>query len=117
MPDFPAFYMHGCFCQGAVCVCIYVLFCGGVQTDAFECRQERPTDAPHPQQPDPIHVCTAHTTQAQQYEWLQEDYPGLFERIKERASEGRFVPVGGSWVEMDTNLVGGEDVTLYASAT
>jgi len=45
---------------------------------------------------------------AQQYAWLQEHQPGLFERVKQRAAEGRFVPVGGMWVESDTNMPGGE---------
>ena len=44
-------------------------------------------------------------SQAQQYEWLRQDYPGLFERIRQAAAEGRFVPVGGTWVEMDANIV------------
>jgi alpha-mannosidase len=35
-------------------------------------------------------------------------YPELFERIRSRVAEGRFVPVGGMWVESDTNLPGGE---------
>ena len=34
--------------------------------------------------------------------------PTLFERVKEHAAAGRFVPVGGMWVESDTNMVGGE---------
>ena len=45
---------------------------------------------------------------AQQYAWLQERYPELFERVRARVKEGRFVPVGGMWVESDTNMVGGE---------
>jgi len=45
---------------------------------------------------------------AQQYAWMKEFYPGLFERIRERVAEGRFVPVGGMWVESDTNMPGGE---------
>jgi alpha-mannosidase len=45
---------------------------------------------------------------AQQYQWVKRDYPELFERIKQRVAEGRFVPVGGMWVESDTNMVGGE---------
>jgi alpha-mannosidase len=44
-------------------------------------------------------------SQAQQYEWLQQDYPGLFERIQGAAAKQRFVPVGGTWVEMDANMV------------
>ncbi|WP_320779941.1 alpha-mannosidase [Streptomyces sp. CRN 30] len=45
---------------------------------------------------------------AQQYAWIKEHYPELFERIRERVAEGRFVPAGGMWVESDTNLPGGE---------
>jgi alpha-mannosidase len=45
---------------------------------------------------------------AQQYAWMKEHYPELFERIRRRVAEGRFVPVGGMWVESDTNLPGGE---------
>ncbi len=45
---------------------------------------------------------------AQQYAWMKRFYPELFERIRVRVAEGRFVPVGGMWVESDTNLVGGE---------
>lgn len=45
---------------------------------------------------------------AQQFAWLQEHYPELFERVRRRVAEGRFIPVGGMWVESDTNLPGGE---------
>ncbi|MFE6965526.1 alpha-mannosidase [Agromyces sp. NPDC057679] len=45
---------------------------------------------------------------AQQYAWLKRDYPELFERVRARVREGSFVPVGGMWVESDTNLPGGE---------
>jgi alpha-mannosidase len=45
---------------------------------------------------------------AQQYAWIKDGYPDLFERIKEKVAEGRWVPVGGMWVESDTNLPGGE---------
>jgi alpha-mannosidase len=45
---------------------------------------------------------------AQQYAWLQQHQPELFERVKQRVAEGRFVPVGGMWVESDTNMPGSE---------
>ena len=45
---------------------------------------------------------------AQQYAWIKESYPELFERIRAQVAAGRFVPVGGMWVESDTNLPGGE---------
>ncbi|CAN5347721.1 glycoside hydrolase family 38 C-terminal domain-containing protein [soil metagenome] len=55
---------------------------------------------------DPDFVFAA--SSAQQYAWLQQYYPELFARVKQRVAEGRFVPVGGMWVESDTNLPGGE---------
>ncbi|GAB3043772.1 glycoside hydrolase family 38 C-terminal domain-containing protein [Parafrigoribacterium mesophilum] len=45
---------------------------------------------------------------AQQYQWLKEFYPQLFARVKQQVAAGTFVPVGGMWVEADTNLPGGE---------
>ncbi len=45
---------------------------------------------------------------AQQWEWVRTEHPELFERVKAHVSAGRFVPVGGMWVESDTNMVGGE---------
>jgi len=45
---------------------------------------------------------------AQQWAWLQETQPALFERVRAFVEAGRFVPVGGMWVESDTNMVGGE---------
>ncbi|KNC19798.1 hypothetical protein AC792_05205 [Arthrobacter sp. RIT-PI-e] len=45
---------------------------------------------------------------AQQYAWVKERYPDLFERVRTRVAEGRFIPVGGMWVESDTNMPGGE---------
>ncbi len=45
---------------------------------------------------------------AQQWAWLESSYPELFTRVRAYVDQGRFVPVGGMWVESDTNLVGGE---------
>ena len=38
--------------------------------------------------------------QAQQFEWVKQDYPLLYEKIKKYVALGRFIPVGGTWVEM-----------------
>lgn len=54
--------------------------------------------------PDLVFACSS----AQQYAWVRDAYPELFERIRARVAEGRFVPVGGMWVESDTNMPGGE---------
>ncbi|MCR2812664.1 glycoside hydrolase family 38 C-terminal domain-containing protein [Microbacterium sp. zg.Y1084] len=45
---------------------------------------------------------------AQQYAWLEEHQPALFSRLAEAVRAGRFVPVGGMWVESDTNMPGSE---------
>ncbi|GAC1529387.1 MAG: glycoside hydrolase family 38 C-terminal domain-containing protein [Acidimicrobiales bacterium] len=49
-------------------------------------------------------------SQAQQYQWIKEGYPDLWERIVERVASGQWEPVGGMWVEADTNLVSGESL-------
>lgn len=47
---------------------------------------------------------------AQQYEWLENEHPDLFERMKNRIKEGRFIPVGGMWVESDAIMPCGESL-------
>jgi len=47
-------------------------------------------------------------SQAQLYQWIKDYYPGLFEEIRKRVSEGRWDIQGAMWVEADTNLSGGE---------
>lgn len=49
-------------------------------------------------------------SQAQQYKWLEQFYPSTFDRVKKKIKEGSFQPIGGSWVEHDTNLPGGESL-------
>jgi alpha-mannosidase len=45
---------------------------------------------------------------AQQYAWLKESQPELFERVRTAVAAGNIRPVGGMWVESDTNMPGGE---------
>lgn len=54
--------------------------------------------------PDFVFSCSS----AQQMAWMKEFYPELFVRIREKVQAGQFVPVGGMWVESDTNMPGGE---------
>ena len=54
--------------------------------------------------PDFVFSCSS----AQQLAWIKESYPELFSRIREKVRTGQFVPVGGMWVESDTNMPGGE---------
>ena len=54
--------------------------------------------------PDFVFSCSS----AQQLAWMKDFYPELFGRIREKVVSGQFVPVGGMWVESDTNMPGGE---------
>jgi alpha-mannosidase len=47
-------------------------------------------------------------SQAQQYEWVRDNYPHVWARIQDSVKKGQWVPVGGMWVEADGNLPGGE---------
>lgn len=54
----------------------------------------------------PEYKFTAST--AQQYHWLETLYPALFKKVQKYVAEGRFIPIGGTWVENDANLPSGE---------
>ncbi|MYS22102.1 alpha-mannosidase [Streptomyces sp. DvalAA-14] len=47
-------------------------------------------------------------SQAQQYAWIKEHRPEVWDRVRQAVAEGRFVPTGGMWVESDTNMPGSE---------
>ncbi|KAG1650836.1 Alpha-mannosidase 2C1 [Nymphon striatum] len=47
-------------------------------------------------------------SQAQQFEWIKEKYPPLFQEIKAFVKSGQFIPVGSTWIEMDGNIPSGE---------
>jgi alpha-mannosidase len=49
-------------------------------------------------------------SQAQQYAWVEERHPDLFERITVKVRGGQWIPVGGMWVEADMNLPSGESL-------
>jgi len=58
-------------------------------------------------------------SQPQLYQWIKEDQPGLFEKVRRQILAGRWEPQGAMWVESDTNLVGGESLVrqlLYGKA-
>ncbi|KAG8887766.1 Glycoside hydrolase, 38 vacuolar alpha mannosidase [Tulasnella sp. 332] len=54
----------------------------------------------------PEHRFAAST--AQQFKWVEQLYPKLFERIQAKVKTGQFQLVGGSWVENDSNMPSGE---------
>lgn len=49
-------------------------------------------------------------SQPQLFQWMKEEYPGLYQRIKEKVAEGRIEAQGCMWVEADTNVTGGESL-------
>ncbi|MGW3744165.1 alpha-mannosidase [Streptomyces sp. NPDC005146] len=49
-------------------------------------------------------------SQAQQYEWVRDNYPHVWARIQQAVKNGQWAPVGGMWVESDGNLPGGEAI-------
>lgn len=50
-------------------------------------------------------------TQPQLYAYIKEDFPALYESIRERVAEGRWEADGAMWVEADCNLTSGESLT------
>jgi len=49
-------------------------------------------------------------SQAAQYQWMKDQYPSVYGQIRRRVGEGRWEPVGGMWVEPDTNVPSGESL-------
>jgi alpha-mannosidase len=49
-------------------------------------------------------------SQPQLYKYTEQNYPEIFEGIKERVKEGRWELIGGTWVEPDCNAIGTESL-------
>ncbi len=49
-------------------------------------------------------------SQAQQYKWIKQLAPRLYERIKEKHRAGQWEIAGSMWVEADCNITGGESL-------
>ena len=56
--------------------------------------------------PELVFACS----QAQQWWWVRQHYPAIFERMKRQVQSGQVHPVGGMWVESDTNVTGAESL-------
>ncbi|MFD5779589.1 alpha-mannosidase [Streptomyces sp. NPDC126933] len=54
--------------------------------------------------PELVFACS----QAQQYAWVRDHQPHIWERIKKAVADGNWAPVGSMWVESDANMPGGE---------
>ena len=48
--------------------------------------------------------------QAQLYDYVKQDYPEVYEGIKQRIQDGRWEAEGSMWVEADTNVTSGESL-------
>lgn len=46
----------------------------------------------------------------QLYKFLKQDYPYIYEQVKEKIQEGQWEITGGMWVEPDTNVPSGESL-------
>lgn len=51
---------------------------------------------------------TFNQSSAQLYTWIEEEDPELFAKVQQRVAEGRWEPIGGSWLEPDCMITGGE---------
>lgn len=49
-------------------------------------------------------------SQPQQIEWMEEEYPDIYEKFKIAVAKGNIELQGGMWCETDTNLVSGESL-------
>lgn len=49
-------------------------------------------------------------SQSQQYAWVEENSPALFDRIRARIHEGRWEAGGSMWIEPDCNVPSGESL-------
>lgn len=49
-------------------------------------------------------------SQPQQYQYIKEDHPEIYARIKDAVARGQWETVGGMWVESDCNVVSGESL-------
>ena len=47
---------------------------------------------------------------AEYYRWVEENAPGMFSEIGARVAEGRWVIVGGMWIQPDMNVPCGESI-------
>lgn len=49
-------------------------------------------------------------SQAQLYSWVKDKYPKVYDKMKELVKDGKWDVQGATWVEPDSNLIGGESL-------
>lgn len=54
------------------------------------------------------------SSSAQFYEWIEQQEPELFEKIRKRVKQGRWVICGGWWVQPDCNIPCGESFARHS---
>ncbi|MFV0318930.1 MAG: alpha-mannosidase [Microbacterium sp.] len=54
------------------------------------------------------------TSQPQQLQWMKEQHPEIFARVRDAVATGRIEAQGSFWVEPDTNLPSGESLVRHA---
>ncbi len=54
------------------------------------------------------------TSQPQQLQWIKDEHPALYARVKAAILAGRIELQGGFWTECDVNLTGGESLVRQA---
>lgn len=59
----------------------------------------------------PGYVFTA--SSASYYKWIEQSEPEMFEEIKRRIEEGRWILAGGLWVQPDCNIPSGESFARH----
>jgi len=60
--------------------------------------------------PDFVFTCAC----ASYYKWVEENAPDMFEEIRARVKEGRWVITGGWWIQPDCNIPSGESFTRHS---
>ncbi|WP_156158002.1 alpha-mannosidase [Gordoniibacillus kamchatkensis] len=60
--------------------------------------------------PDFVFTCAG----AAYYKWIEENAPEMFEEIRARVREGRWVIVGGWWIQPDCNIPSGESFARHS---
>lgn len=60
--------------------------------------------------PDFVFTCSS----AAYYKWVEDIAPDMFDEIRQRVKEGRWVPVNGWWVQPDCNMPSGESFARQA---
>ena len=51
---------------------------------------------------------------ASYYQWVEENDPAMFEEVRRRVAEGRWIIAGGWWLQPDCNIPSGESFARHS---